>query len=64
IYLIRKAHLGKIPKAGRYSAPDLMEQLYSTGHRVTHFPIFDYWLDVGKHEDYEKAQQEIKHLKL
>ncbi|MFK8164598.1 MAG: nucleotidyltransferase family protein, partial [Lewinella sp.] len=47
IYLIRKAHLGKIPKAGRYSAPDLMEQLYSTGHRVTHFPIFDYWLDVG-----------------
>lgn len=64
IYLIRKEHLAKIPNTGRYSAPDLMEALYTTGHRVTHFPIFDYWLDVGKHDDYEKAQRDIQHLKL
>lgn len=64
IYLIRKEHLAKIPTEGRYSAPDLMEALYTTDHRVTHFPIFDYWLDVGKHDDYEKAKQDIKHLKL
>lgn len=64
IYIIRREHLAKIPASGRFSAPDLMEALYSTNHRVTHFPIFDYWLDVGKHDDYEKAQNDIKHLKL
>jgi dTDP-glucose pyrophosphorylase len=64
IYLIKKEHLNKIPKSGRYSAPDLMELLYSSGHRVIHFPILDYWLDVGKHDDYEKAQQDINHLEL
>lgn len=64
IYLLRKEHLAKIPATGSFTAPDLMEVLYSTGLRVTHFPIFDYWLDVGKHEDYEKAKQDIKHLKL
>ncbi|MFT5999873.1 MAG: dTDP-glucose pyrophosphorylase [Neolewinella sp.] len=64
IYMIKKEHLKKIPTSGRYSAPDFMELLYSSGYRVTHFPIFDYWLDVGKHGDYEKAQQDINHLKL
>jgi dTDP-glucose pyrophosphorylase len=64
IYIIRREHLAKIPTSGRFGAPDLMEALYSTGHRVTHFPIFDYWLDVGKHADYEKACQDIKHIAL
>jgi dTDP-glucose pyrophosphorylase len=64
IYIIRREHLAKIPTSGRFGAPDLMEALYSTGHRVIHFPIFDYWLDVGKHADYEKAQNDIKHLNL
>jgi dTDP-glucose pyrophosphorylase len=64
IYLIRKEHLAKIPSAGRFGAPDLMEALYTTGHRVVHFPIFDYWLDVGKHADYEKAQRDVLKLSL
>jgi dTDP-glucose pyrophosphorylase len=64
IYLIRKEHLAKIPSAGHFGAPDLMEALYTTGHRVVHFPIFDYWLDVGKHADYEKAQRDVLKLSL
>jgi dTDP-glucose pyrophosphorylase len=64
IYLIRKEHLSKIPTTGRFGAPDLMEALYTTDHRVVHFPIFDYWLDVGKHADYEKAQRDVLKLKL
>ncbi len=64
IYLIKKEHLTKIPRTGRFGAPDLMEALYTTGHRVVHFPIFDYWLDVGKHADYEKAQRDVLKLSL
>ena len=64
IYLIRKEHLAKVPSTGQYTAPDLMENLYSSNHRVTHFPILGYWLDIGKHNDFEKAQRDIEHLKL
>jgi dTDP-glucose pyrophosphorylase len=64
IYLVRKEHLGKIPTSGSYGAPDLMEQLYSSGCRVTHFPILDYWLDIGKPDDYVKAQHDINQLEL
>lgn len=64
VYMIRREHLAKIPATGVFGAPDLMAALYTSGHRVVHFPVFDYWLDVGKHDDYEKAQQDIKHLKL
>lgn len=64
IYLIKREHIAKVPNTGRYSAPDLMEKLYTSDHRVTHFPILGYWLDIGKHNDFEKAQRDIEHLKL
>ena len=64
IYLLKREHTERVPKTGRYSAPDLMENLYTSDHRVTHFPILGYWLDIGKHNDFEKAQRDIEHLKL
>ena len=64
IYILKKEHLAKIPSTGVYDAPDLMRELYTQGHRVAHFPIVDYWLDIGKHEDYERAQRDIKRLRL
>lgn len=64
IYLLRREHVARVPVEGRYGAPDLMEALYGNGKRVIHYPIVGYWLDIGKHHDYEKAQSDIKHLKL
>lgn len=64
VYIIRREHVAKVPAKGRFGAPDLMELLYASGHRVVHFPIMGYWLDIGKHHDYEKAQQDIKYLDL
>ena len=46
------------------SATDLMEKLISDGGKLISYPIRQYWLDIGKHEDYEKAQNDIKHLAL
>lgn len=64
IYIFDKRHVGKIPNQGRFGAPDLMEALYTTEHRVTHYPIRNYWLDIGKHADYEKAQTDVQYLKF
>ena len=60
IYLMKKSCLALIPKDTFFNATDLMELLISKGEKVTSFPLHDYWLDIGKHEDYLKAQEDIK----
>lgn len=62
IYLIKKKHLDKIPKDTFFNATDFMEALIKEGHRVIRFPLMGYWIDIGKHEDYRKAQDLVKHL--
>lgn len=62
IYLIKKKHLDKIPKDTFFNATDFMEALIKDGHRVIRFPLMGYWIDIGKHEDYRKAQDLVKHL--
>ncbi len=41
-----------------------MQDLIEAGGKLVSYPIRQYWLDVGKHEDFEKAQNDIKHLDL
>lgn len=64
IYIIKKEHLALIPDKGAFNATDLMQKLIDLKKNVIHFPITGYWLDIGKHKDFEKAQMDIKHLKL
>jgi dTDP-glucose pyrophosphorylase len=62
IYLIKKKLLNMIPDGISYNATDLMSALISKGMKIIRFPITGYWIDIGKHEDYAKAQEIIKHL--
>lgn len=62
IYLIKRKLLDLIPADTFYNATDFMEKLISNNHKVIRFPLTGYWIDIGKHEDYIKAQDFIKHL--
>jgi len=64
IYIIKKAILSKIPKDTFFNTTDLMEQLILEGAKLISYPIRQYWLDIGKPEDFAKAQNDIKHLNL
>ncbi len=64
IYLMKKEVIGHIPEGEFYNVTDLIEALVGMGKKVVSFPILGYWLDIGKHEDFRKAQEDIKHLKL
>lgn len=64
IYIFKKEYLAMIPKETFFNAPDLMKALYDSGKKVVHYPILGYWLDIGKPEDYHKAQKDIQHLKF
>lgn len=63
IYLIRREMLEKyIPKDAFFNATDFMEKLISEGRRVIRFPLSGYWIDIGNKQEYQKAQDLVKHL--
>lgn len=64
IYLMKKEVIDLVPKNEAFNATDLMEQLIQEGKKVVAYPLLGYWLDIGKHEDYHKAQQDIKQIKF
>ena len=62
IYLFKKELLKLLPQGIFYNATDFMDLLIAQSKRITHYPILGYWLDIGKPDDYTKAQQDIKHI--
>ena len=62
IYLMKKEVIKDIPKAKFYNATDLMDSIIEKEKKLIHYPIRGYWLDIGKHEDYDKAQKDIAHI--
>lgn len=64
IYLMKKSVLSLIPKNTFYNATDLIEKLLSINKKVVSFSFEGYWLDVGKHDDYKKAQIDINKIKF
>lgn len=64
IYLMKKEITKLIPKNHFYNATDLMEDLILQNKKIISFPFSGYWLDVGKHEDFEKAQIDINNIKF
>jgi len=64
IYLMRREICSKIPKETFFNATDLLEYLITNNHKVTSYPLRGYWLDIGKHEDYKKAQEDINYIKF
>lgn len=64
IYIIKKSLLTMIPKNKFYDITDLMDAILASDRKLVTYPITGYWLDIGKHEDFKKAQEDIKHIKL
>lgn len=64
IYFMHRELQTFIPKDTFYNATDLMQSLISKGKKVVHYPMLNYWLDIGRQQDYLKAQEDVKHLSL
>ena len=58
IYLINPALLGLVPQDRFFDMPTLFEKAIQLQHRVSAFPIHEYWLDVGHPETLERAHGE------
>ncbi|SHG22874.1 nucleotidyltransferase family protein [Dysgonomonas macrotermitis] len=62
IYLFKKKFLDLIPDSEFFNATDLIDSMIENKCKVVRFPLTGYWIDIGKHEEYKKAQELIKHL--
>ncbi len=58
VYVYEPRVLRFIPKGQYMDFPDLVQLLLEMGERVCGFPSQDYWLDIGRREDYETAQRD------
>lgn len=60
IYLMEPAVCGLVPPGQRFDMTDLIQLMLDQGRTVVSFPIREYWLDIGRLSDYEKAQEDIE----
>jgi NDP-sugar pyrophosphorylase family protein len=59
IYIMKPSIFTHIPRGKRYDMNILIEKLLKTGEKVTVYQLKEYWLDIGRYDDYEKAQKDI-----
>jgi dTDP-glucose pyrophosphorylase/mRNA-degrading endonuclease RelE of RelBE toxin-antitoxin system len=64
IYLVKKDLLQHIPFNAHFNATDFMELLITKQYKVHSYPLRGYWLDIGKHEDFIKAQTDINTIRF
>ncbi len=63
-YLLEPSACDYIPEGRPFDMTDLIQKLLDAGRPVVSFPIMEYWLDVGQHEDYQKAQEDMLKVKI
>jgi NDP-sugar pyrophosphorylase family protein len=59
IYIFEPEVLNYITPNQRLDLPELVISLMKEGQRVNVFNFDGYWLDIGRHDDYEKAIEEF-----
>jgi len=63
IYAFSPATLSHIRRGEPLDFPDLIRRLLEAGEVVRGWRSDDYWLDIGRHDDYETAMDEFERLK-
>ena len=58
IYLLDPDCIDLIPDNEFYDMPTLFEELIVTKEKIVSFPLQEYWLDIGRIADYERANIE------
>jgi len=63
IYVFNRDVLRYIPEDRYFDFPDLIQVLLKNGEKVVCYPSNDYWLDIGRSEDYKNANEVFSKLR-
>lgn len=64
IYVVSPEVIASVPKNHRVDMPTLLEEHMNERDNVLMFPIHEYWLDIGRMDDFNRAQADIHTLGL
>jgi NDP-sugar pyrophosphorylase family protein len=64
IYLLRTSLLQLLKKNEFSNATDFVELLIKQGYKVICHHFHGYWLDIGKPDDFKKANEDAKHIRF
>lgn len=59
IYLLAPELVKSVQPGTRIDMPSLLENAMAAGNDVTMFPVHEYWLDIGRMDDFQRAQEDI-----
>ncbi len=59
-YLMKHSCVDLIPANTVYMATDLINELLKNNKKIRAFEHHGYWLDIGSHSDYKRAQEDAK----
>jgi NDP-sugar pyrophosphorylase family protein len=62
VYALEPSVRELVPADRPFDLPDLVQALLAAGEPVGSFPYDGYWLDIGRHDDYEQAIAEFDAL--
>ena len=62
VYILSRSLLEKIEADKYLDMPDLLESQIQKNEAVNMFPIHEYWLDIGRLEEFERAQNDMSGL--
>ena len=60
VYVARPGILARIPADTYYGIDKLLQGMLADGLPVSKYEISEYWLDIGRMDDYEKAQADYQ----
>lgn len=63
IYVYEPEILKYIPHGKYFDFPELVWEMLKRDDKIIGYPSDDYWLDLGSHNDYQKAQDEFESIK-
>lgn len=63
IYVFSKTILDFVPADTAYGFDTLMFELLDKGAAINSYPFDGYWLDIGRHDDYARANHDVEKIK-
>ena len=64
IYVVSPKIFRSVPRQHNVDMPALLEQKIAANEKILMLPIHEYWLDIGRMDDFQKAQTDFHALGL
>jgi len=62
IYVLNPDALSSLQKNKRLDMPDFIHQIINDGGEVVGYPVHEYWIDIGKIEDFRQAATDFSSM--